>query len=588
MALLRPAAALAGGGISVADDAASLAGLFSLCVLGGTAAFLLLGGPGGPVALALSPFLPALALRSFAGRRARPPASAHESLFLAALGIILLLLALWGLALPHFHYDALLYHLPTAALAWQEKTLFVATAHPQVGSNPVLAELPKVWAYAFSGDDSLAGLQQLPLLGGLSALAFSLAARIGARGSLPALAGFLVLLAPKAFEQATSANVDLLSGYWGAASVILLARRKHAAAAVALLVLAQLKYTTLPPAAAGALFLLWRLGCASPAKAMAWAAAFLLIGGSWEWRNLALHGNPTHPYQILAPEAVARAAAGLAPRWIVPAGAEDPEKWAGYYVNRIGEAASGERGSFQHLLAWADLRHVPYDRFGGRWGPGWLLAAVPGLLLLFLLRRRRHARAPFALALLFYLLTPKAWEARFGFLLLPFGFAAAAWYLGLLRQLRVPRFLPHALGLALALWCAAQIARSHPIPAVVAGAGSGLSLATLDPLREPVAELAQALHRLAPASVLIDYTQGERHYYGMATGLLYPYFSRDWNRRVKIVASTSDRAAALLALETAGPAALLLQPGTLLAGEAARLGYHLVARNEAGEIHARE
>ena len=67
-----------------------------------------------------------------------------------------------------------------------------------------------------------------------AALAFALARALGARPLFRVLAAFAVLLVPKAFEQAASANVDLIAGFWGALAAWLLARRQRGFAALAL------------------------------------------------------------------------------------------------------------------------------------------------------------------------------------------------------------------------------------------------------------------------------------------------------------------------------------------------------------------
>lgn len=573
--------------------------LSSFCILGGTTLYLLLGAQGGRLTLGLFPLALAGLLRVWGDSAdSVAPCGPGEKLFVAFLGVFFLCAIAWGYGVPAYHYDGLLYHLPTAALAWQDRSLFVLTAHPQVGPNPVFAELPKVWAYAFSGDDSLATFQQLPNLLGLSALAFTVARSFGATATHSALAGVATLLVPKAMDQALSANVDLLAGLWGAICVDLLARRRDRPAAGALIAFAQLKYTTLLPATAGALLLFARFLRSRPAWALGWAALYFAFGGASEWRNLARYGNPVAPYQLLAGGRVANVVNRFAPRLAVRPADADPTKWTGYYIDGIEAAAApGERPTelASHFEAWGDAFTTPYERNGGRWGPAWFVLAVPSLLValaLQLSRAIRLRRAPTMLlslgfALVAYALTVKSWETRFGLLLVPFGFAAAAWALSVAWPSRW-RAAPVVLASGLLAWCVIQIGLSHPRPALRANpALDAIELATRHTGGRAVDELARKLDELAPASLWIDFTFGERHEYGMPYTLLYPYFSRRWDRAVTIASSVME-ASSLNRIRNAAPVALLLQPGSrLAAGDLAGLGYYRIWNNEAGEIYAR-
>ncbi len=578
------------------DTFVGAAALASFCVIAGTALFLLVG-LGGRLLLGALPYGLALGFRAWSGpNRSGHAVSPAEKLFFLGLAAFSGLALAWGAGVPAFHYDGLLYHLPAAALAWQERSLFLFTAHPQIGANPIFAELPKVWSYAFSGDDSLAALQQLPNLLGVAALAFSLARRFGAPGIFCVLAGLATLLIPKAAEQALSANVDLLAGFWTAVCADLLARRRNGPAAAALVVLAQLKYTTLLPAAAGALWLGRRISRPRPYAAAGFLLVFLFLGGLSEWRNLARYGNPTAPYQLLSGGGFASLLSRTAPHAVVNPRDADPSKWQGYYWNGIDAAAGtgGTSGPLRFFEAWGDAVAVPYDRAGGRWGPAWFVLAVPCLVLAIAmqaLRSRRKRRVTPALAsLLFalggYFLTVKSWETRFGFALVPFGFAAAAWLLAFTWPPKL-RAVPAAAFCALLVWSAEQIYQSHPYPALRAHpALSALALATRDPGEPAVEELALHLKTLAPPSLWIDFTYGERHEYGMPYTLLYPYFSRRWDRSVTIASSAAG--GTLERIRAAAPAAVLLQPGSRIApAELGEIGYRQVWQNDAGVILAK-
>lgn len=576
--------------------------LFSLCTLGGTSLTLLVGS-GSRIALAVFPLLLALALRwALRSFREAVEAAPEEKGLLWLLGAAGCFLSLWGRQFPLFQYDGLLYHMPTAALAWQERTLFPLSSHPQIGANPILPELAKVWSFAFAGDDSLCALQQIPYLLGLAALAFHLAKQLGARRAHCYFAAAAMLLLPKAFEQSISPGNDVITSFWGALSAMLLARRKFIPSAVALLFFAQMKYPSVLPSLAGAAVLFFFLYRERPAKAVAWAVIFAGLGGFWEWKNLLVFGNPTHPYQIRLSGEPPALLQKLAPSWFVTKEKEDREKWPGYFVNDI-EAAAGTNTTVnpiaRYWLAWGDSLIVPYDRFAARWGPAWFLFALPSLALLLWLRARRWRRPrdatlllSFALSLLFYFLTTKSWEARFGLLLAPFGFAAMAWQLSLARRWPVLGNLTGAFSFLVLAWCGVQIAFSHPYPrffSAPAESSRGLYLTTPDPQIEEVEALAAALDELAPASLWIDFTYGQRHQYGMPHTLLYPFFSRQWSRNVRIGSSLLGAEKAAEEITMRAPGALLLQPGTRLDQIfLAKLGYRLARVNKAGALYARQ
>lgn len=573
-----------------ASQAAALVGLGGFCVAVSCALFLLAGGFGGRPVLALLPLLTAGLMRLAARNlpAAEPRHRKSESFFVLGLAAFFVLYAFGATLLPLFQYDSLLYHLPTAALAWQQKTLFVASGHPQIGTNPVLSELPKLWAFSFSGGDFLAGASQAPYFFGLACLAFAFAKRLGCPTPLAAAAGLFVVLTPKAFDLASSGNVDLIAGFSGAASIWLLCFGSPLAAAVALVCFAQLKFTTVLPATIGAVFLakkLWLPG-RNAGAALLWCAAFAIAGGAWEWANLIRFGNPTQPYQIIAPESFVSAASAIAPRWLVAKAAENPEKWEGYYLNNLETAAENQgNGLAHHLLAWADLTAAPYDMPSGRWGLAWLLVGVPGLCLALIRlarkkwrrRRVRDADLALALAFLFCLATPKSWETRFSFLLLPFAYGAGAFLLGLAaRKLPSRRALYVAIVPLLLLFCVWKLSSLHSLRTFRA-TGTALKFTSQDPRRFQVAELADELDRLAPASLWIHFTHEEKHYYGMSESLLYPYFSRRWNRPVTIASSG----------EPNGEEAAVLLAGSALGPVLEKHGYKKALENEAGAVYSK-
>ena len=599
-AVVWPAAGPRLGVRTLAGRAAAAHALASFAVLTGTTAFLLMGAPGGRLVLALLPFAFALALRQLAAkpRPTATPTGPAELRFVAALTAAAAAFCLCAAFLPPFQYDSLLYHLPGAALAWQQQTLFVTSAHPQIGANPFTAELPKLWAFAFSGDDSLSAATQIPYLLGLACFAFAFARRLRAPAWLASTAALFTALTPKAFDLASSPNVDLIAGFWGAASAWALFLASPLAAAAALVVFAQLKYTTLLPATIGALLLSRRVRRRRGwPVTLAWLAFFTAVGGFWEWRNLAVFGNPTHPYQILAPEGLVSLAKPLAPRWFVAPGQEEPGKWPGYFLNKVENVTNKEEsGPLHYLLAWADLAKVPYDLPGGRWGPAWILFGVPGLFLALLrvsraLRSRRKpapACLPLALAFLFCLLTPKSWETRFSFLLLPFAYGAAA---ALFSRVRRP-WIPRAGCLLLLAATLYQLTQLHSVRVFLAGAqapasaAAGLPFTSRDPARFKVAELAAAVDRLEPKTIWIDFTHGEKHEYGMSETLLYPYFSRSWNRKVTILSAQASWEESAKALSSEHPEVVIALAGSRLHMDLIRAGYRPVATNEAGGAYA--
>ncbi len=580
--------------------------LSALCVFAGTVVSVYTGSR---ALCALAPLLLALAARLALARRPEPacgiPETAHRFV-LAGVGTLALATVCWGLRVPLFQYDGLLYHLPAAALAWQSQSLFVISAHPQIGSNPILAELPKIWGFSFSGDDSLAGLQQVVYLTGVSLLAYNSALELGTRRTFAAMAAFAVFFVPKAFEQGVSPNVDLIAGFWGALAALLIGRKNISLAGVALLIFAQLKYTTFLPAFAGAIILAVMLSNRRKKMIAAmWLLLFLSAGGMSEWRNLYRYGNPTHPYQLRVSADFPRAIRALAPGFFVLRGQEESGKWDGYYLNRI-ERAAGASDTFaplRHWFAYGDLVRVPYDEFGGRWGAVWFLLAVPAMFTFLLFRFRKLPRKSLpsariagpAAAMLFYLLIPKSWEPRLGLLLLPFGFACMAWAFSLLSRARARIELKAALmvfGAAL-LACSNQVRLSHPnselarksfLRSTSPGAAEVLPFTTRDPDSAKIQELAASIDSLSPSSLRIVFTQGERHGYGMAGTLLYPYFSRRWSEReITIVQS-----AASAELFSGSPSALLLQEGAVIGPEKlGQRGYRLILKNEKGAVYAR-
>ena len=584
-------------------EARALEGLAAafLCIFLGTIAFLLVGH-GNRVWLAISPFPFALAW-NLANRKWSRGAEVEDGGDRVLFSLILALafcLATGAIWLPPFQYDVLLYHLPAAALAFQTRSLFLEAAHPQIGTNPLFAELPKVWAYAFAGDDGLSSAQQIPYLVGLALVAYLVARQIGAKKNPARLAAFAVFLLPKAAEQAMSGNVDLIVGFWGAFCAWSLSRKRFFPLLAGILLLAQLKYSSLVPGIFCGLCAAYVLWQRSRKEALLWLALLVTVGGFWEWKNLFAHGNPTTPYQWSVKEDPPAWLQRWAPQWFVRQGKGDPRKWEGYYLNHT-EAAPGTEPQpwpLKQWNAWADAYYVPYDRFSARWGPAWFALALPALFFFLLSRYRRgrqHRRSrhgAFVLALVIYLLTVKSWEARFGFVLVPFGFAAFAWALSLGLRFWRPHWVYVPVVFCLG-WAGSQIFLSHPNLMVRAQFGAFaqkstdvLPLTSRDPRVSALQSLANALDQTKADSVWIDFTHGEEHEYGLPATLLYPFFSPDWQRRVRIVNSVEITSPPR---GPGAPKALVVQTGSRW-GSAALFaaGYRMVRENALGTIYIRD
>ncbi|MCO5143413.1 MAG: hypothetical protein M9962_10025 [Oligoflexia bacterium] len=549
-----------------------------------------------PLLLALGPWI----YSKYSAKQSLSFLAKHDKLILFSLLIFFVLFVFSGLSLPAFHHDTLSYHLPAAALSWQKQTLFFSTWHPQIGTNPLMAELPKIWAFAISSNDSLTNIQQVPYLLGLAIASFYLATELNVSAFWARLAAISVLLIPKILDQVLTANIDIIASFYMVCSCIFILRKNYFLSMIATVFLANMKYTTLLPATICALIITFILFRKNKITAATWIVIFTFFGWFWEWKNIVQFGNPIAPYQILVNKPINTNIQNLVPNLFIEKGKEDQNKWDGYFINNI-ERAAGNKGLWllpRYYQAWSDSYYVPYDEFSARWGPTWFICVVP-FLCFFIFHILRNKNKELILSSLFviilYFSIIKSWELRLGLFITPFGFAITAWGFHKLQKALQWNYVFSLIYISTLIWSSYQAVSVFPQYLSFISQEfrkqhtpySGLLYAGKNDAAAEVQSLAAALNQTKAASVLIDYTFGSQHHYGMVNALLYPYFSSDWNRRMLFSSSSANSPDLVIEIvKKSGPQYIILQPGSLVDKNLLlQNGYRLYFKNKAGELY---
>jgi hypothetical protein len=338
------------------------------------------------------------------------------ALALLALGWQLLV----ALVLPPYAYDALTYHLTSAASWVQHGRIAPTPLSLCCAYYPGNAELPSAWLMVLHGRDALVGTVEIAaaVLGALAVAGIGRTAGLSRRGAVAA--GALFLLTPAVLAQAPTPYVDVLQAALALCGLHGLARFAATARPSRLIV---------PALCAGLLIgtkgngLLAAVGLVLSAAVIAivhvrrgrltgrWAGramagmlgACVLLGGWWYLRNAIDKGNPMYPFELR-----------VAGRTLF----EGPLRVSDVLISP--PEGAGRPWPVAVVHSWvADLlpwRHGTYDyqqRSGGL-GPLWSwlgLLVIPLVILLW--RRRSAALAAIVPIFAVFVVQPFHWWARF-------------------------------------------------------------------------------------------------------------------------------------------------------------------------------
>jgi hypothetical protein len=474
-----------------------------------------------------------------------------------ALGLVLLLAA-YVVLLPSWGWDAMWYHDPLSAYAYQEHSLgWVETWIPFINSYPKNVELLALWNALFAPDDRLLDGAQLPLvLVGIVALATT-CRRAGASAPLAWGLGLCWLLMPAVYLNTPSNYVDAGATSLWLAAVLFLARldatRAHRLfGALALGLYAGAKVSgllhtlLLAPVILLALGLEWRRARNTRALLGQTALATLLIallGAESYVRDLWRYGNPFWPAQVPIPLL----------------GRDFPGTWK---LRDLNTPPFGGPDDWSALWrSWNETQPTwLVDVRVGGFGPLWvnLLLPAAGVALLFALvqlARRRTTPGALAVGVLLFtaLATPARWWPRYTLGLPAAGLLAAAILISLLPR----AWLQQVALLAIGGWACAQA-----WPARV-----GLLAPREKEHPERIVEVLAAAAQLpapARAAIKLDNWQhdanrirdaviqpGDGAAYDGSTSFVYQLWRSDWHSRVlyRPLAREADAADWLAGLE---------------------------------------
>ena len=232
--------------------------------------------------------------------------------------VYLAILFLLAMIYPPNNYDSLTYHLARIEHWIQDGSLipYPTAIERQISSAP-LAELLVLQLRILSGDDLFSNLVQWLALLGTVTMVPEIARLLGADRSGQSLAALFVAATPMALLQATSTQTDLVAGFFAVLFVRSAlayrdtgARRELAIALLAVSLGFLVKVTALLASLGFGLWLLWRLARRTPRRLplvlVSGAVLFLLVDGSFLWRNLQSFG-------VLSPDAGVVGSASFGP-----------------------------------------------------------------------------------------------------------------------------------------------------------------------------------------------------------------------------------------------------------------------------------
>jgi len=157
--------------------------------------------------------------------RARPPRARWErgqGLLLAALGLMLIMLAIIGRRSPPQNYDSYTYHLPRVMHWMQEGSVaFFPTHIARQVTQPPFAEYLVLQTMMLSGGDYWANLVQwLAMIGSWVGVSY-LAMRLGAGGRGQLFAVVVCATIPMGILQATTTQNNYVAAFWLVTAVVL-------------------------------------------------------------------------------------------------------------------------------------------------------------------------------------------------------------------------------------------------------------------------------------------------------------------------------------------------------------------------------
>jgi hypothetical protein len=461
----------------------------------------------------------------------------------AALALLAVLALAWqvlvALVLPPYAYDALTYHLTTAASWVQSGHLRPTDLSLCCARYPLTAELSFAWPLALAHDDTAVSLVQVPFVLLLAAATAGLARSAGSRRHAAAAAAALVATTPIVLVQAPTGFVDVILAAWTVAGLHWVVRA-CATGATRPLVLASV--------AAGLLLgskgtgVIWGLALVTAAVAVVIVQAWrrtrpaslrrlavavvpaLLLGSYWYARNWIDTGNPFEPFRIEVAGHVVfdgpLTFGGVATQPSLGAGSPWPvavvRSWAT-------DARFWHQGSYD------------YQQRAGGLGPAWTWIGLPLLVpfTVVLARRRNATLAAVAVTAAVFVVQPYRWWARFTIPLAALGAVAIVVTATLLGRrargvLKVATLGLAAVGVVLATFEVDPASRSASISArhVLALVGKPRADRTVGQLFFPEYRAVEDIP--TDATVYVDLEAPQVRF-------VYPFFGHDLDRRVRPV-----------------------------------------------------
>jgi hypothetical protein len=483
------------------------------------------------------------------------PAAARRHPWTAALVALAALAVAWqvvvAVMLPPYAYDALNYHLTTAASWVQSGHLAPVDLSLCCSRYPMTPELSFAWPMALAGNDSAVSLVQVPFVLLLATATAGLVRSAGARHS-DALAGAaLVATTPIVLVQAPTGFVDVILAAWAVAGLHWLVRAA-ATGAVRPLVLTSVTAGLL--LGSKGIGLVWGLALVAGASVVVLARArrssrtamvrrlgvvvlpALVLGSYWYARNWIDTGNPFEPFRVEVAGKVlfdgpvtftgvtARPPAGAGSPWPVAVG----HSW-------MADVTFWHQGSYD------------YQQRSGGLGPAWSLLGLPLLVILTVRLARQRSAALVAVAVTgaVFLVQPLRWWSRFTIPLMALGAVAivttaAVSRPGWRRAIHVAALCLATIGVALSSFEVDPASRASPLSArrVVALIGAPRSERTVGVLFFPEYRAVDGI----PSDATVDVDLGAPE-----VRFVYPLFGPHLDRRVRpVIADRPPRADAWL------------------------------------------
>ncbi len=340
-----------------------------------------------------------------------------------ALALLLVLATLaWrtflALRLPVVDYDGWSYHLVFVDVWLQNDALVNVTQRPWTQGYPAVQELVTTWLAAFTRTDALTGFTSILPIPMAIAATSGLARSMGADRRAAALAGLLLGMVPAIVVEAGTSYVDaaavatVVATWW--LGLRFIAGDRDGSAALLLGIAGGLALGTkgstpvlvAPVLAVAGLIAVRDLaerGAFRSVSGGPWGRLALLtvpilvLGGSWYFKNLAVYGNPFHPF------AVGPFDTGIQMSRLT------------WYPPSLQDAGQVGAVVKSWLADWT-IGQYDYNVRPGGLGRAWLpMLAVGGVGLIILLRHRRWAVVTLVVlpAAVSLLVAPNPWYARY-------------------------------------------------------------------------------------------------------------------------------------------------------------------------------